>query len=96
MKTYQEQKTNFIQSLCSRGLTEHEVSLILEGMSVSEKLLENCVRDNMEPYVSLVRALDTINDTKKESKKISVKEQIPEILSKTRGNIEKLLNISRL
>jgi len=69
-----------------------------EGMEVSEKILEEEVRNLIFPYTELVKNLNTLVDTKKSDKKGEILKWLlenPDTLKKLNKNIDSLINIVR-
>lgn len=93
MKTYRQKKNEFLGSLGA----EH--TLISEGMSVSEKFLEESIRENLGPLAGLLQTLRQISDTKKEIRR----EELMKFLLDSSGaldqvemSIQTLINITRI
>ena len=69
-----------------------------EGMEVSEKILEEEVRNLISPYTELVKNLNILMDTKKSDKKSEILKWLlenPDTLKKLNKNIDSLINIVR-
>lgn len=70
----------------------------LDGMSVSENILEEEVRNLISPYTELVKNLNILIDTKKVDKRKEILNWLlenPETLKKLNKNIDTLINIVR-
>ena len=69
-----------------------------EGMEVSEKILEEEIRNLISPYTELVKNLNILMDTKKSDKKSEILKWLlenPDTLKKLNKNIDSLINIVR-
>ena len=67
--TYQEKKQQLLFRLQQEGVRTEIINTISEGMKKAEELLEDRVRELLEPYADTVQKLRIASDTKKESKR---------------------------
>jgi GTP-binding protein EngB required for normal cell division len=69
------------------------------GMETAEKLMEEEVREIVAPYAQLVQKLNKLVDTKKPETKEEIMKWLlenPGTMKKLTGNVDKLINISRV
>lgn len=97
MKTYQEQKNEYLNSI----LIENEdiYRARLEGFEMAEKLIEGQIRNNISPLAGFLQTISQIVDTKKESKReslLSLFSENHDQIKRLKDNINKLINIVRL
>ena len=88
MKTYRERKEEILKQNPD----------LAKGMEITEKLIEEQIRENLTPISVLVQQLSTLLDTKKERKKEEILTWLkmnPNLLE-AKNNIEVLRNICRL
>ena len=93
MKTYRQKKSEYLGKLGA----EH--TLISEGMSVSEKFIEESIRMNLGPISGLLQTLRRIVDTKKDSTREELFRYIienPDTLNLVEDKIQTLINITRI
>ena len=91
MKTYRQKKQEYLSS--------GNNPLILEGMQISERLLEDSIRENLGPIANLLQSLRQITDTKKETRREELFEYLlgnPGTLDQVEKCIQTLINITRI
>jgi hypothetical protein len=69
------------------------------GMETAEKLMEEEVREIVAPYAQLVQKLNKLVDTKKPETREEIMKWLlenPGTMKKLTGNVDKLINISRV
>lgn len=69
------------------------------GMETAEKLMEEEVREIVAPYAQLIQKLNKLVDTKKPETREEIMKWLlenPGTMKKLTGNVDKLINISRV
>ena len=69
------------------------------GMETAEKLMEEEVREIVAPYAQLIQKLNKLVDTKKPETREEIMKWLlenPVTMKKLTGNVDKLINISRV
>lgn len=69
------------------------------GMETAEKLMEEEVREIIAPYAQLIQKLNKLVDTKKPETREEIMKWLlenPGTMKKLTGNVDKLINISRV
>ena len=69
------------------------------GMETAEKLMEEEIREIVAPYAQLIQKLNKLVDTKKPETREEIMKWLlenPGTMKKLTGNVDKLINISRV